>query len=1080
MSVLVQEMLGAWESELLQLRSSDPLIDLSQSTFVGTQAELWTNNTNGRFILKEARRIERERGVIALVHFEGLLSWQKGEKSIQTPVFLRECSAISYPTQQIDLEEQAFVNPFISVLLQKTLGCEIEVKDPDSYVKALLDTGLFKHYEAREGLANLHPQRYELRKEWEALNKEQTYSAALHQIIGDPLETKEERTMWRTTQLCPLDPDQKAALEHTKKESVLIYGPPGTGKSVVLSNILGEVILNQQNALVIADKPVALDVLIGKLAQLQLAECCVFLSAGQTTAGFYKQLQSQFERLLQDNSKIENLESPHSFSGEDFWEQRKQIETESKKKFTTLVQIFGPPTKTSSKPSKRWLLWLSKQNLLEQFKPTTIAALSVLQDEWQKANALSIHHDWENWQKLREELLQKHDINNSHELAVFVEQCLRCIQFEGNLYQTYSELLDQDRAVQLKRLYQYQQLSSQNEQILQTLKVWKQLPTLAEWRILHTAAAAKGWLNQRKWRRIEQTWLRLPGLDVQQLEAPLKKYWQIQTQRASIKEKFARFGIQNLDEVIGLLVPLLKQHNSTHWQWYKKLSRLEIDQFCQAHQHAHQFQQLHQKLFKRSAPAFAALHQTINAAFEKRTSDLELLRELPYELWEDLSDLEGFTQTMCAEFWADLRSNYPALYTNSTSQIQLFLEQDLQQEERAWQQQAVAIRAMQSAQFKDLQQILSNPIQQLTSEQKELRPLLRKGKAILVKEMAKTRQHLSIASLFEGPAAPWLKVIFPVWLGTPTTLAKTLPMQCELFDVGLFDEASQLPLSHAVGALQRVKKCVVAGDPQQMRPQSYFGQSAEGVVDLLHQAAFYLPSKPLRYHYRSEDPSLIAFSNQHFYQQTLLVWPSKPLTQNGIFDHFLEAGRYIHQQNPTEAKALAQHLHTLLPLAQKIGVVAFSESQLNCIYQQLSSGDQAQLEARIQERTAFFLPLEKVQGEECEVLLISFGFAKNETEQFNLKLGPMAQAQSGRRLNVLLTRAQKALHFYSSIRSSDFPTKRSAATNKLWEWFVFLENSLAQQNTYDANERLASAQDYPTFLNYYRVLKQRGALPTRV
>jgi hypothetical protein len=68
---------------------------------------------------------------------------------------------------------------------------------------------------------------------------------------------------------------------------------------------------------------------------------------------------------------------------------------------------------------------LSKQNLLEQFKPTTIAALSVLQDEWQKANALSIHHDWENWQKLREELLQKHVINNSHELAVFVEQCLR-------------------------------------------------------------------------------------------------------------------------------------------------------------------------------------------------------------------------------------------------------------------------------------------------------------------------------------------------------------------------------------------------------------------------------------------------------------------------------------------------------------------------------------------------------------------------------------------------------------------------------------------------------------------------------
>jgi superfamily I DNA and/or RNA helicase len=305
-------------------------------------------------------------------------------------------------------------------------------------------------------------------------------------------------------------------------------------------------------------------------------------------------------------------------------------------------------------------------------------------------------------------------------------------------------------------------------------------------------------------------------------------------------------------------------------------------------------------------------------------------------------------------------------------------------------------------------------------------------------------------------------------------------MQVAYFDVGIFDEASQLPLSHAVGALQRVQKCVVAGDPQQMRPQSYFGQSAEGVVDLLHQAAFYLPSQHLRYHYRSEDPSLIAFSNQHFYQNSLIVWPSKPAATNGIFDHYLEAGRYTQQQNQIEAKALAQQLRSLLPFEQKIGVVAFSETQLNCIYQELSSVEQAILETRIQDRSAFFLPLEKVQGEECEILLISFGFAKNEAEQFSLKLGPMAQAQSGRRLNVLLTRAQKALHFYSSIRSTDFPTKRSAATNRLWEWFVFLENSLAEQTTYDANERLASVQDYPTFLNYYRVLKQREALPTRV
>ena len=1080
MSDLVQEFLGVWEAELLQLRSNDPLIDLPDNAFVATEAELWTNQTIGRQILKDVRRIERERGVLALVHFEGILTWQKGERSIQTPVFLRECTAIHHQTQKIDNDDRQFVNPFISVLLQKTLGFDIELKDPASYIQDVLDTKLFSQYTARSGLANLHPQRYELRKEWEALNTAKSYSAALHQIIGDNLTTESAKQNAELKPISSLDPDQKAAVEKVQYGSEVIFGPPGTGKSVVLSNIIGQAVGNQQNALVVADKPVALEVLLGKLAQQQLDHCCVFLSASHTTAGFYKQLQIQFERLLQTDSNDAATPQQPPFRGAPFWEQRKQIEHNTALRFDEILQVFGTPVQSSARPTKRWKAWLSKQQLLENFQASTLAVLPFLQKYWQDANNQDLNQDWLNWQKWSTDLLENHGIANSGELDIFVEQSLRCIQFEGKLYQNYSELLDQDVALQLKRLYQYQQLGSQKEQLLQALEAWKQVPTAAEWTLLKAAATAPGWFRQRKWRKLEKTWLRLPGLDIQLLENQLKKYWQNQIQRANAKEKFARFGIQDLDAVLGLLIPLLKQHNTAHWQWYRKLSRTAIEQFCYAHQNAHLFQQLHQKLFTHMAPEFAVLRQTIHTEFPQLSVHLQLLKQLPYELWESLVDLNEFEQTIRAEFWADLRANYTALFEFAQQQLSELIEEDLQQEARNWKQHAAAIRAAQELQFKQLQKLLTDPIQRLTNDEKELRQQLRKGKAILVKEMAKTRQHLSITTLLEGPAAHWLRVIFPVWLCTPTTLAKTLPMQVAHFDLGIFDEASQLPLSHAVGALQRVQKCVVAGDPQQMRPQSYFGQSAEGVVDLLHQAAFYLPSQHLRYHYRSEDPSLIAFSNQHFYQHALIVWPSKPAATNGIFDHYLEAGRYIHQQNQTEAKALTQQLRKLLHAEQKIGVVAFSETQLNCIYQELSSAEQALLETRIQDRSAFFLPLEKVQGEECEILLISFGFAKNEAEQFSLKLGPMAQAQSGRRLNVLLTRAQKALHFYSSIRSTDFPNKRSAATNRLWEWFVFLENSLAEQTTYDANERLSSAQDYPTFLNYYRVLKQREALPTRV
>jgi hypothetical protein len=266
---------------------------------------------------------------------------------------------------------------------------------------------------------------------------------------------------------------------------------------------------------------------------------------------------------------------------------------------------------------------------------------------------------------------------------------------------------------------------------------------------------------------------------------------------------------------------------------------------------------------------------------------------------------------------------------------------------------------------------------------------------------------------------------------TALSVASEEEMQRSLFDFGLFDEASQLPLSHAIGALQRVETALIAGDPEQMSPSSYFSAQADGVIDLLHQAAFHLPGQLLRYHYRSEHPSLIAFSNQHFYKNELQTWPSTSNNQTAIFQHFVADGQYLERQNINEAQALAKDLSKLLKQNDKVGVVAFSVQQLQCIYMQLSQKDQAILEDKINQRQAFFLALEQIHGEECDHLLMSFGFGKNEHNEFNLRFGPMNQAQGGKRLNVLLTRARKSLHFYCSVKAADFPAKRFLDQRKL-------------------------------------------------
>ena len=1080
MSALVQEFLQTWESELLQLRSNDPLIDLTGATYVCSEHELWDGNANGRQLFKEFKRIERERGVLAMVKFEGLLNWKKGDKTIKTPVFLHECVGFNNQQEKLEFEQNSFLNPFLVLEMKKALLPDFQDKERAEVIAQFLNTNLFLHYEPTEGFANLHPQRYELRKEWEALKQASQFSAALHQIIGDVESvsaTKQE--VFISNQIGPLDPDQRAAIAQAKTSSTVIYGPPGTGKSVVLSTIMAQAIENGQSALVVSDKPIALEVLVGKMAPHQLDQFCVLLPDSQTLAPFYKRLQQQFEHLLQ--STIQGTtQFQNEFLAQKYWTQRRQIEKQTGIPFHQLRNHFEPVNNAAVRATKRWLSWLLQQKKIEQIDEETRKILGLLQQYWQEASAQALDQDWAQWNSLYRELNTKQQLHSIGELQLFVTQSLRCVQFQGGVYQTYGVLLDKEPEAHLKRLQQYQQINAKQAQLSEVLQVWKQIPTLTEWEVLLEAAKASGWLAKRKWRKLEKNWLRLPGLELKALETNLKKYWRSQEQKAQIIEKFANLGVTDLEEASGLLISLLKQHNSSNWSWYRSLNSAEIQYYCQHHQMAHQFQQLHHQLFTPQATDLTQLQHAIASKINELIENHSFIQQIPFELWEGCTDLNQLQQDLRNEFWADLRYHFPDLYAHTAAQVKPLIEEDLNKEAAIWEQNARQLKVKQYQNFHDLQQLLVAPLQQLTVEQKAQRQNLRKGKAILVKEMAKTRQHLSIAALFESHAAPWLRAIFPIWLATPTALAKRLPMQQDLFDIGIFDEASQLPLSHAVGALQRVSKLVVAGDPQQMRPQSYFGQSAEGVVDLLHQAAFYLPSKHLRHHYRSEDPSLIAFSNEHFYDNSLVVWPSKTAANSGLFDHYIPDGCYEQQQNKREAQAVARQLKNQLQNTQKFGVVAFSEAQLNCIYQELSAAEQALLERRIQERSAFFLALEQVQGEECEILLISFGYAKNEAQQFSLKLGPMTQAQSGRRLNVLLTRAQKALHFYSSVRAIDFPSKRSAATNKLWEWFVFLENNKIAQAAHNADERLAAAADYPTFLNYYRVLKQRQTLPNLV
>ena len=114
-------------------------------------------------------------------------------------------------------------------------------------------------------------------------------------------------------------------------------------------------------------------------------------------------------------------------------------------------------------------------------------------------------------------------------------------------------------------------------------------------------------------------------------------------------------------------------------------------------------------------------------------------------------------------------------------------------------------------------------------------------------------------------------------------MAQYIDLDAEKFDLVIFDEASQMPTSEAVGAIARGNALVVVGDPKQMPPTSFFSSSQvdeeeaefddmESILD--DCISLSIPSRYLTWHYRSKHESLIAFSNSQYYNGKLYTFPS--------------------------------------------------------------------------------------------------------------------------------------------------------------------------------------------------------------
>lgn len=342
---------------------------------------------------------------------------------------------------------------------------------------------------------------------------------------------------------------------------------------------------------------------------------------------------------------------------------------------------------------------------------------------------------------------------------------------------------------------------------------------------------------------------------------------------------------------------------------------------------------------------------------------------------------------------------------------------------------------------------------------------------LLRNELGKQRRHISIRQLITR-AGRAIQALKPCFMMGPMSVAQYLKQGTVQFDMVVMDEASQLRPEDALGAIARGSQLIVVGDPKQLPPTNFFDRlvddgtdvedddtpailsGSESILDICQQ--LFHPVRTLRWHYRSQHESLIAFSNFHFYGGKLVVFPSPYKRNNrlGVRYRYIKNGSYKDRQNLPEAQRVVDAVveHMIKFPEESLGVVTLNQTQRDLIEDLLDAKLRNINEAQNfiatweEEGWPFFVKnLENVQGDERDIIFISTTFGKPPgTDKVRQNFGPISRPDGWRRLNVLFTRARRKIELFTSMQPEDIvlESKTPLGTKALKDYLDYVKRGI--------------------------------------
>lgn len=390
--------------------------------------------------------------------------------------------------------------------------------------------------------------------------------------------------------------------------------------------------------------------------------------------------------------------------------------------------------------------------------------------------------------------------------------------------------------------------------------------------------------------------------------------------------------------------------------------------------------------------------------------------------WQQENLLDLFNNSLCIAWIDHIEMKRPELRMASSGKL-LLLEQELNEKITEKQELSNEILLLRSRErvTEDLEfnrlnnQVTYRDLLHQVSKKKSLWPLRK------------------LLNEFEGEVFKLL----PCWLASPESVSAIFPMR-EIFDLVIFDEASQCFAERGIPALYRGKQAVIAGDSKQLRPGDFYQsrwqeQSETGDPDteidsLLELANRYLLSVPLLGHYRSKSLALIDFSNQHFYGGKLQLLPELTISnqKEPVIDYIKVAGVWENNTNQPEAEKVVDHLFLLYQSdpTKEIGVITFNAPQQMLIIDLIE--EKWAIENKPFPESLFVKNIENVQGDERDIIIFSIAYAPDKKGKFSTQFGSLNAQGGENRLNVAVSRAREKVIVITSI----WPEELSVADSK--------------------------------------------------